>query len=170
MEAVKFLMLPLPARLEVLCFRVRFRFQSFSSKCFRFHKNLTASTSLLSLKQLIVFSLKKKQFKIVFSLKKKQASLLCKLFYLTCVVDRAWHGMEDDFFIFHSGNFLPFHFHFMLKIFHSIFHSLLKFSSIFRSIFPYQRKRRLEAMQRIFCCFASLQCCKQRLVKVRQQY
>ena len=25
-------------------------------------------------------------------------------------------------------------------------------------------------MQRIFCCFASWQCCKQPLVKVRQQY
>ena len=25
-------------------------------------------------------------------------------------------------------------------------------------------------MQRLFCCFASLQCCKQPLVKVRQQY
>ena len=36
-EAVKFLMLPLPAPLEVLCFRLRFRFQSLSSKCFRFH-------------------------------------------------------------------------------------------------------------------------------------
>ena len=44
-EAVKFLMLPVPASLEVLCFRVRFRFQSLSLKCFRFHKNLIASTA-----------------------------------------------------------------------------------------------------------------------------
>ena len=58
-EAVKFLKLPLPAPLEVLCFRVRFRFQSLSSKCFCFHKNLTAFTSLLSMKKLIVFSVKK---------------------------------------------------------------------------------------------------------------
>ena len=68
--------------------------------------------------------------------KKKQASLLCKLFYLTCVVDRTWYGMEDDFSIFHTGNFLPFHFHSMLEIFHSIFHSILNFSSIFHSILP----------------------------------
>ena len=71
--------------------------------------------------------------------------------------------MEDNFSIFHSGNFLPFHFHSIPKIFHSIFHSILKFSSIFysilkfsstfHSILPYQRNFRLELMQRIFCCF-----------------
>ena len=93
---------------------------------------------------------------------------------------RAWYGMEDDFSIFHAGNFLPFHFHSIPKIFHfifhsilkfsSIFHSILKFSSIFHSILPYQRNFRLEAMQRIYCCFAPLQCCKEPLVKVRQQY
>ena len=44
-ETVKFLMLPLPAPLDVLCFRVRFGFQSLSSKCFRFQKNLTASNA-----------------------------------------------------------------------------------------------------------------------------
>ena len=81
-----------------------------------------------------------------------------------------WNGMEDDFSIFHTDNFFPFHFHSILKIFHSIFHSILKFSSISHSILPYQRNFRLEAMQRIFCCFASLWCCKQPLVKVRQQY
>ena len=74
-----------------------------------------------------------------------------------------WNGMEDDFSIFHTGNFLPFHFHSIPKIFHSIshsipkfssiFHSILKFSSIFHSILPYQRNFRLESMQRIFCCF-----------------
>ena len=105
---------------------------------------------------------------IVFSVKKKQAGLLSKLFYLSSVVDRAWYGMEDDFSIFHTCNFLPFHFHCILKIIHSIFHSILKYFSIFHSILPYQRNVRLEAMQRIFCCFAFLQCCKQPLVKVRQ--
>ena len=160
MDEVKFLMLPLPAPLEVLCFRVRFRFLTFGIFCFRFrielvasafsffHQSAPSSTSLLSMKQLIAFSIK------------KLASLLCKLFYLTCVVDRAWHGMEDDFSIFHTCNFPPFHFHSILKIFHSIFHSILKFSSIFHSILPYQRKFRLEAMQRKFCCFAPLRCCK----------
>ena len=98
----------------------------------------------------------------------------------TLIITRAWYGMEDDFSIFHTGNFLPFHFHSIPKIFHSIFHSILKFSSIFHSILkfssifhsilPYQRNFRLEAMQRIFCCFAPLQCCKQPLVKVCQQY
>ena len=125
-EAVKFSMLPLLAPLEVLCFRVRFRFFTFEIFCFRFQlrialvasefasasslfyqsasayastKNLTAaSTFLLSMKPLISFGVKKK----------KQASLLCKLFYLSCVVDRAWYGMEDDFSVFHTGNFLPF--------------------------------------------------------------
>ena len=111
------------------------------------------------MKQLIVFSVKKKN----------QASLLCKLFYLTCVVERAWYGMEN-FSMFHTGNFFSFYFHSTLKIFHSIFHPILKFSFIFHSILPYQRNFRLEAMQHIFCCFASLQCCKQPLVTVRQQY
>ena len=84
--------------------------------------------------------------------------------------------MEDDFSIFHIGNFLPFHFHSIPKIFHSIlkfssiFHSILKSSSIFHSILPYQRNFRLEAMQHTFCCFAPFQCCKQPLVKVRLQY
>ena len=36
MEAVKFLMLPLPAPLEILCFRVRFRFLNFGIFCFLF--------------------------------------------------------------------------------------------------------------------------------------
>ena len=67
-----------------------------------------------------------------------------------------WNGMEDDFSIFHTDNFLPFHFHSILKIFHFIFHSILKFSSIFHSILPYQKNFRLEAMQRTFWCFASL--------------
>ena len=113
-------LLPLPASDRAGRFRVRFRFQSFSSKCFR--KNLTASTSLLSMKQLIVFSLKK-----------EQASLLCKLFYLTCVVNGAWHGMECRTIFPYS--ILAIFFHFIPKIFHSI----LKFSSILHSILPHQR-------------------------------
>ena len=48
-----------------------------------------------------------------------------------------WNGMEDDFSIFHTGNFLPFHFHSVLKTFHSIFHSIVKFSSIFHSILKF---------------------------------
>ena len=62
-EAVKFLMLPLPAPVEVLCFRVRFRFLTFGIFCFRsrlrielvasefasasslFHQRASASTS-----------------------------------------------------------------------------------------------------------------------------
>ena len=38
-----------------------------------------------------------------------------------------WNGMGDNFSIFHIDSFLPFHFQFILKIFHSIFHSILKF-------------------------------------------
>ena len=53
-------------------------------------------------------------------------------------------------------------FHFILEIFHSI----LKFSSMFLSKLPYRRTFTLEAMQRIRY-FAPLQCCKQPLVKVR---
>ena len=41
-------LLPLPASFQHFCFRVRFRFQSLSSKCFRFHKKLTASTTSAS--------------------------------------------------------------------------------------------------------------------------
>ena len=29
--------------------------------------------------------------------------------YYSALSDRVWHGMEDDFFIFHTGSFLPFH-------------------------------------------------------------
>ena len=29
--------------------------------------------------------------------------------YDSALSDRAWYGMEDDFFLFHTGNFLPFH-------------------------------------------------------------
>ena len=43
----------------------------------------------------------------------------------------------------------------MLKIFHFGFHSIVKFSSIFHSMLSCHRNFRLEAMQRIFCCFAS---------------
>ena len=38
-----------------------------------------------------------------------------------------WNGMEDDFSIFHTAKFLPFHIHSILKIFHSIFHFILIF-------------------------------------------
>ena len=102
--------------------------------------------------------------------------LLLLLFSLRyfAVINRAWYGtwngMEDDFSMFHTGNFLPFHFHSIPKIYHSIFHSILKFSSIFHSILkfssifhsilPYQRNFRLEAMQRryilLLCAFAVL--------------
>jgi len=44
-EAVEHFLLPLPAPYKVSRFRVCFRFQLLSSKCFCFHKNLTASTS-----------------------------------------------------------------------------------------------------------------------------
>ena len=84
LEAVEFLMLPLPAPLLPSSLLLphlwnfllplpapdrasRFRFQSFPSKRFRFHKNLTASapTSLLSMKQLIVLTFKKKAGKFI---------------------------------------------------------------------------------------------------------
>ena len=41
-------LLPLPAPNRISCFRVRFRFLSLLSKCFRFHKNLTASPASAS--------------------------------------------------------------------------------------------------------------------------
>ena len=41
-------MLPLPAPFQDFRFRVRFRFQPLSSKCFRFHKKFTASTASAS--------------------------------------------------------------------------------------------------------------------------
>ena len=89
-----------------------------------------------------------------------------------------WNGRR--FFHIPYRQFSSIHFNSIPKIFHSIFHSILKFSSIFHSILklssifhsmlPYQRNFRLEATQRIFCCFAPLQCCKQPFVKVCQQY
>ena len=53
--------------------------------------------------------------------------------------------MEEDFSIFLTGNFLLFH-----------FHSILKFSSIFHSIIPYQGKFRPEATRNLHCTFATL--------------
>ena len=51
--------------------------------------------------------------------------------------------MEDDFSKFHTGNFLPFHIHSVLKIFHSV----LNFSSVFHFILPHQNCFRMEATQ-----------------------
>ena len=62
------------------------------------------------------------------------------------------NGIEDSFFIFHTGSFLPFHFHSTLKVFHSI----LEFSSIFHSILPYHGKFRPEATRNLYCIFATL--------------
>jgi len=45
-DAVEYFLLPLPGAYKVSRFQVCLRFQFLSSKCFRFHKNLTASTSL----------------------------------------------------------------------------------------------------------------------------
>ena len=61
---------------------------------------------------------------------------------LSSVDSRAWYGMEDDFSIFHTGNFLLFHFHFIPKIFHSLL--------------PYQGKFRLKAMCNLHYTFAML--------------
>ena len=57
---------------------------------------------------------------------------------------RAWYGMEDDFSIFHTGNFLPFHtknllFHipFHTKIFfHIQFHTKIFFHIPFHTSIP----------------------------------
>ena len=85
-----------------------------------------------------------------------------------------WNGMEDDFSIFHTANFLPFHFYSIPIIFHSIFHSILKFSSIFHSILkfspysiPYFHTKEILDWKHCNVYFASWQCCKQPLVKVR---
>ena len=78
-------------------------------------------------------------------------AIAIKLYMLT-VPNRAWYGMEDDFSTLHTGNFLPFHFQSTLKIFHSI----LKVSSIFHSILPYQGKFRPKATLNLYCTFATL--------------
>ena len=91
---------PLPALDRISRFQVRFRFQSLSSKCFRFHKKLTASTasastSLLNMKPLIVFSVKKN----------RQVFFVSYFIWLVLSTDHGMEGMEDDFSIFHTGNF-----------------------------------------------------------------
>ena len=156
-------LLPLPAPDRISRFRVRFPFQSLSSKCFRFrfHRNLIASTayastSMLSMKQLIVFSLKKNR-QVYF------VSYFIRL-VLSTGHDMKWNGRRFFHIPYCQFSSIPIPFH------TKIFHSTLQLSSIFHSILPYQRNFKLEAMQRIFCCFASLQCCKQPLVKVRQQH
>ena len=91
-EAAKYLMLLLPAPLEVLCFRdcfltfgiFCFRFQlmielvasEFDSASRLFHRSASASTSLLSMKQLIVFSVKKRQVYFVSYLISRVLSIL----------------------------------------------------------------------------------------------
>jgi len=47
-EEVEYFLLPHPTLYKACHFRVCFRFQLLSSKCFHFHKNLTASTSLIA--------------------------------------------------------------------------------------------------------------------------
>ena len=80
------------------------------------------------------------------------------------------NGMEDDFSIFHTGNFLPFHFHSILKIFHSIFHSILKFPSILHFILPYQGKFKPEATRNLYCIFATLSVPLQVVAREGKQY
>ena len=67
--------------------------------------------------------------------------------------------MEDDFSIFQNGNFLPFYFHFILK-----------FSSIFHSILPYQGKFRLEPTRNLHCTFATLSVLLQVVAHEGEQY
>ena len=65
-------------------------------------------------------------------------------------------GIEDDFSILHSGNFLPFHFHSIPNIFYSIFHFTLIFSFIFHFILPYPGKFRSEVTRNLYNTFATL--------------
>ena len=148
-------LLPLPAQDRASRFRVRFRLQSFSSKCFRFrfHKNLTASTasastSLLSMIQLIAFSLKKS----------RQVYFVSYYIWLVLSTGHGmeWNGMEDDFSVFHTGNFRPFHFRSILKVFHSIFHSILNFLPF--SI-PYFHTKESEDWKQCNVYFAALHLC-----------
>ena len=52
-----------------------------------------------------------------------------------------WYGMEDDFSIFHTGHFLPFHFHYIL-VSYPIFESLSQWATIkIHSAWKYQPLR-----------------------------
>ena len=81
-----------------------------------------------------------------------------------------WNVKENDFPIFYTGNFLPFHFYFILKIVHFIFHSSLKFSSIFHSLLSYQDKFRPEATRNLNCTFATLSVPSQVAARESKQY
>ena len=139
-------LLPLRAPARISRFRVCFPFQSLLSKCFRFH---------------IKFNRFHIPAQYETAKKSRQVYFVSYFIDLCCRQGMVWNGMEDDFSIFHAGNFLPFHTQ------NLPFHFIQKFSSIFHSILPYRRKLRLEAMQRIFWFYASWQCCKQPLVKER---
>ena len=114
-------LLPIPASDRISRFQVRFRFQFLSSKCFRFHKNLTASAPLLSIKQLIAFSIKKAG----------KFTLSAILFDLGCRQGMVWNGRRffhipywkfpSISFPFHTKN-LPFH---NKNFFHISFHTSL---------------------------------------------
>ena len=90
--------------------------------------------------------------------------------YYFVLSDRALYRMKDDFFIFHTGNFLPFHIPIHTKIFHCIFHSILKFSSIFHFILPYQDKFRPEATRNLHCTFATLSVSLEVVARKGKQY
>ena len=60
---------------------------------------------------------------------------------------RAWYGMEWKTIFPYSIRAI---------FFHSIFHSILKFSPIFHSILPYQGNFKLEATRSLYCVFATL--------------
>ena len=68
------------------------------------------------------------------------------------LLSRAWYGMEEDFSIFHTGNFLPFHTENLL--FHIPFHTKIFFHIPLRT--SIQITFRLEATQRTICTFAML--------------
>ena len=71
-----------------------------------------------------------------------------------------WNGgMEDDFSIFHAGNFLPFHIPFHTK-----------FSSIFHSILPHQGKFKPEAKRNLYSIFATLSVPLQVVAREGKQY
>ena len=80
------------------------------------------------------------------SLHRISGVILCKVSLV-----QAWNGMENDFSVFHTGYFLLFYFYSILKILYSIFHSILKFSSVFHSITLPQGKLRPEATRNLYC-------------------
>ena len=85
-------------------------------------------------------------------------------------VTRAWYEMQDDFSIFHTGNFFSFHFHSILKIFpfHIPFRAKIFLHIPLHTSIP--RKFPPKVMHNLYCTLATLSIPLQVVARESKQY